>query len=139
VILLVITEKAYLAGLIDGEGSITLTTQNKGQFPQPQLSISNNNLKVLQWVKRKLKCGSIVKKYPRKPTHSLSYGWQINRAGRVMEVLGNIKDFLIIKKPQAMLILNKYKKVTPRNGRYSKGMLKKKMKLVKEIRKLNQQ
>jgi intein/homing endonuclease len=131
------TEKAYLAGLIDGEGTITLTISNKGQMPQPQLSISNTNLGVLEWVKQKLGCGSIIKKNPRKPNHKVSYAWQINRAGKVMFVLSEIKDYLIIKKSQALLILDEYKKVTPRNGKYSKEMLNKKITLVNKIKSLN--
>lgn len=132
-----ITEKAYLAGLIDGEGSISLVVHGKGQLPQPQLNISNTNLKVLKWVKKKVCCGSIMKKNPRKPNHSVSFTWQISRAGRVMQVLSEIDNFLIIKKPHAKLILNEYKKVTPRNGRYSKEIMRKKMQLVAKIRKLN--
>ena len=131
-------EKAYLAGLIDGEGTITLTVCNKGQLPQPQLSISNNNLNVLEWVKQKVSCGCIVKKNPKKPNHRISYTWQVNRAGRVLSILNEIRDFLIIKKPQSDLILGKYKKVTPRNGKYTKEMFEKKMMLVAEIRQLNQ-
>lgn len=135
---LIDVEKAYLSGLIDGEGSITLAVSNKGQMPQPQLSISNNNLEVLEWVKQKVGCGSIVKKKPRKLTHSVSYVWKINRAGRVMLVLSEVEKFLIIKRQQATLILEEYKKVTPRNGKYTKEMLANKMMLVAKIRKLNQ-
>ena len=131
-------ERAYLAGLIDGEGTVTLTVPNRGQTPQPRISIANNSFEILEWVRSKVGCGSIVRKKSHKLSHHDSYAWQVNRAGRTMALLNEIKKFLILKRPQAELILNEYKKVTPRNGKYSPEMLARKMQLVAKMRKLNQ-
>lgn len=53
------TDKAYIAGLFDGEGSIFIVRQKPGgsnTYPSYSLraTISNNDLKVLQWTKDKL-------------------------------------------------------------------------------------
>ena len=132
------TEKAYLAGLIDGEGCITLTVSKKGQLPQPQLSISNKNLEVLRWVRQQTGYGSLITKKPYKANHSITYAWQINCVGRVTQVLSSVCKYLIIKKRHAKLIMLEYPKCTPRNGRYSSKQLFEKVKLVHEFRKLNQ-
>jgi hypothetical protein len=53
-------------------------------------------------------------------------------------LLREISPFLIIKskKKRAQLIIDKYKDVTPRNGRYNEDMLKKKKALIEEFMRL---
>lgn len=131
-------ERAYLAGLIDGEGTITLTRAHKNQTPSPQISIANNSIEVLMWVRDKLGVGTTMMKLPRKPTHRVSYSWQISKAGACSRVLSLVHNFLILKKPQSKLILAKYKSVTPRNGKYTEELLAKKFELVEKIHALNQ-
>ncbi|MCE2394555.1 LAGLIDADG family homing endonuclease [Candidatus Poribacteria bacterium] len=43
-------EKAYLAGIIDGEGTVTLTRRRKNQMPSPQISVSNTHLELLEYI-----------------------------------------------------------------------------------------
>jgi hypothetical protein len=44
-------ERAYLAGLIDGEGTITLARIHKGAYRQLSVSISNTERPLLDWVR----------------------------------------------------------------------------------------
>jgi hypothetical protein len=44
------TNAAYLAGLVDGEGSISLTRLHHGQNRQLALSISSTERAILEWV-----------------------------------------------------------------------------------------
>lgn len=129
-------EKAYLAGIIDGEGTVTLTRQRKNQTATPSVSVANNNLKLLKWIKSLLG-GTIISKKKRKVDHHDSYAWMI-RYDSALRFLKEIRGFLIVKRPHADLILKKYKSVTHRAGKYTPAMYKKKMQLVAEIRKLNQ-
>lgn len=131
------TEKAYLAGLIDGEGTITLTRRNSGQLPQPQVSIANNNLELLIWVKKVIGSGSISTKKPKSSSHNIAYAWQVATAGPCLRLLDEIRPYLVVKKQQADLLLTRYKAVTPRNGRYTQTELDGKMQLVEVIRALN--
>ena len=130
------TEKAYLAGIVDGEGTVTLMKHHKNETPTPCVSVANNNLNLLNWIKIRLG-GVIVSKKKRLIHHNDSYVWSV-RQDRAIRLLGEIKKYLIIKKPQADLIVNKYKSVTHRAGKYTPGMLKNKMLLVAKIRKSNQ-
>jgi hypothetical protein len=128
-------EKAYLAGIIDGEGTVTLTRHHRNETPTPSVSVANNNLELLKWIKC-LVGGMIVSKKKRKAHHNDSYAWTI-RQDKAIQLLKEIEQYLIIKKLQADLIIQKYKSVTHRAGKYTPEMLEKKMRLVAEIRRLN--
>lgn len=55
-------EKAYIAGIIDGEGSIMLLKFHNNQFPSPCISISSTTLELLEWLKNKTRVGTIKEK-----------------------------------------------------------------------------
>ncbi len=128
-------EKAYLAGIIDGEGTVTLTKHHKNETPSPDVSVANNNLQLLKWI-RSLVGGVIISKKKRKAHHNDSYAWSI-RHDKAIQLLEQINQYLIVKKAQADLIIKKYKSVTHRSGQYTPDMFEKKMRLVAKIRKLN--
>jgi len=44
-------ELAYLAGIIDGEGSIMLLKYHKSEYPSPCISISSTDIELLEWCK----------------------------------------------------------------------------------------
>ncbi len=129
-------EKAYIAGIIDGEGSIGLWRHRKNETATPNVSVANNSLELLQWIKFRVG-GTIISKKKRKTHHNYSYAWSV-RQDRAIRLLNEIKEFLIIKKKQAELITSEYKSVTHRAGKYIPQMLEKKQKLVEKMKKLNQ-
>jgi hypothetical protein len=65
-------EAAYTAGIIDGEGSISLTRNRRYRWPSPQVSVASIDRELLEWLCH-LYGGTIVAKQPRKPEHSLSF------------------------------------------------------------------
>lgn len=129
-------ERAYLAGIVDGEGTVTLMRHHKNETPIPCVSVANNNLELLQWIKNRVG-GCISSKRVYSPHHKKSYAW-VAKQDRALRILDEIKQYLLVKKPQTDLITKKYKSVTHRAGKYTPAMLKKKMELVAKIRKLNQ-
>ncbi len=129
-------QKAYLAGIIDGEGTVTLAKHHRNETPTPSVSVANNSLELLRWIKR-LVGGTIVSKKKRQAHHHDAYAWTI-RQDKAIRLLKEIKKYLIVKKPQADLIAAKYKSVTHRAGKYTPVLLRRKMRLVAQIRKLNQ-
>ena len=129
-------EKAYLAGLVDGEGTVTLMKHHRNETPTPNVAIANNNLELLEWVRAKAG-GMIVSKKRRLPHHRDSYVWVV-RQDRAIRFLDEIKQYLIVKRQQAELITTTYKGVTHRAGKYTPEMIEKKNELVAKIRKLNQ-
>lgn len=121
-------EKAYVAGIVDGEGSIMLIKFHKNQQPAPYLSIASISLELLNWIRHKTGLGLVKSKKNYKPNihkDSYTYTARYNDAFHLIEL---IAPYLVIaeKKQKAQLILNEYKKFTPRNGRYSEELLKQK-------------
>ena len=55
------TDKAYIAGIIDGEGSIILIRFHQKQFPSPCVSIASTSLELLEWLRNTTKVGIIKK------------------------------------------------------------------------------
>ena len=128
-------EKAYIAGIVDGEGSIGLWRHHKNETHTPNVTIANNSLPLLQWIQSKAG-GHIVSKKKRQAHHGDSYAWSV-RQDRAIKFLNEIKAYLILKKPQAELITGEYKAVTHRAGKYTPEMLMKKEALAAQIRSLN--
>lgn len=119
-------EKAYIAGIIDGEGSIMLLKFHNNQFPSPCISVSSSTLELLEWIKLKANVGTIKgKKNYNLDKHKDSYTY-IDKYDEAIELLKELLPYLIIeaKWKRAILILERYKQVTPRNGRYSPEKLK---------------
>lgn len=56
------TDAAYIAGLIDGEGSITLTRKHRNENRQPAITISNTERILLEFVLRVTGAGKITRK-----------------------------------------------------------------------------
>lgn len=115
------TEKSYLAGIIDGEGSITLTRFHRNQYHSPCVSIASTDLELLEWVKLTIGSGKITsKKNYNEERHKDSYTYTIIYDDAI-KLLQEIELYLVIykKKARAQHIIAKYKKVTLRNGRYN--------------------
>ena len=129
-------EKAYIAGIVDGEGTIGLWRHHKNETASPMVTIANNSLDLLQWIQSKVG-GNICSKKKRQAHHGDSYALSLKQ-DRAICFLNEIKSYLIIKKQQAELITGEYKTVTHRAGKYTPEMLVKKEALVAKIRKLNQ-
>lgn len=130
------TNLAYIAGIIDGEGTITLTRHHGNQTPSPEISVANTNLRMIQWLKNTIGAGVIVKKKTYSKNHSPSYVWTL-RSDAALALMKAISPWLLIKDRRAQLILTDYKRLTPRNGRYTKKLLEQKMALAKKVHSIN--
>jgi hypothetical protein len=124
---LTLEDKCYIAGFIDGEGTITLTYQHKKQQPNGSrtltISVSSTSYNILQFFKDK--CGGSIKTHKsRKKHYKQAYSWKIG-VNKSLSLLELITPFL--KEPEkvrrANLILKNYKNLTPRNGKYNKDKL----------------
>lgn len=92
--------------------------------------IQNNSREFVNKVALKIKS---KKNYNlEKHTDSFAYTIKYNDA---INLLVEIEPYLVIenKKKRARLIIEKYKKVTPRNGKYSKEMLEAKEKFYEDF------
>lgn len=113
------TDAAYLAGLIDGEGSISLTRLHAGTNRQLLLTISSTEEALVNWALSRIAAGKITRKRPVSPSHAPGLTYSIaNR--QALAVLQQVTPYLrSYKRQRAELVLANYLALTPRNGRYS--------------------
>jgi hypothetical protein len=110
----------YLAGLFDGEGTITLTKRKSTDlYRYPTLSLTSTT-KVLCELMQQAFGGWIVTKKNYKDHHKPAWSWHtngdkaVNGCAALVEYINEPQ-----KKARMMLVVDLYKSVTPRNGKYS--------------------
>jgi len=116
----------YAAGLVDGEGTVTLIRQTRHQKRSPSISVSSTSEELVDFMKDTFG-GHIVKLKPPKKGHRQAWHWQTSHDNAI-KTLKQIAPYLRErkKKARANLILRDYKRVTPRNGKYTEKQLKRK-------------
>lgn len=94
-------EKAYVAGLVDGEAGISICRNaggKKGRWLQPVIDISSNNQEVLEYVQ--LLYGGAINAINDRGRHLRFWTPE-----KVIRILGDIFPYLIIKKEHAKVML----------------------------------
>jgi hypothetical protein len=112
----------YAAGLIDGEGTITLSRSgSRDLYRHPVVSVPSTTPALVEAMKT-LFGGSISKKRPSKLGHTLSQSWKV-RFDAAIVCLERVTPYL--REPEkirrARLILDEFKQLTIRNGKYTKA------------------
>ena len=111
-------DAAYIAGLVDGEGTVTLSRLHRGENRRLVVCISNNERAMLEHVKTRIGAGRITSKRVYNPRHAPSFNYQIT-SRQALGVLAQIVSYMkSYKTARAQLALREYLKLTPRNGRY---------------------
>lgn len=112
-------EAAYIAGLIDGEGTITLTRKHRHENRQLAVTISNTDKQLLDFVLSTIGAGKITGKRTTRSNHTPSFTYALyNR--QALNLLAQIQTYLrTYKAERTILILRDYLTLTPRNGKYS--------------------
>lgn len=128
-------EKAYITGIVDGEGSIMLQKFHYNEYPSPCVSIASTTYELLDWIKSVIGKGTIkLKKNYNSSKHKDCYSYVL-KYDDAIKLIKEIYPYLIInaKRRRSELILNNYKALTPRNGRYSDELLKAKLDFYNEF------
>ncbi len=119
-------EAAYLAGLIDGEGTVTLTKREKNAQRAITITIANTERELLEYPMRVISAGIISSKRTQKIHHTPSFVYRIT-GRQALSVLQQIVPYLhSYKKQRAKFVLAEYINITPRNGRYNQDLLERK-------------
>lgn len=115
-------DAAYIAGLVDGEGTVTLSRLHRNENRRLVVCISNNDLALLGYVRSTIGAGRITSKRVYSTRHAPSFNYQINNR-QALDVLRQIVMYLkSYKMARARLALRDYLRLTPRNGRYTPGL-----------------
>lgn len=98
------TDKAYLACLVDSEGNISLIRYGKRPGPKPTVSIGNTNHDILRWIQCQVGMGNIyIRKQMLSPNHKLGGAWTVSH-NEAISFLRIILPYLKMKKRQAEVI-----------------------------------
>lgn len=94
---------AYIAGLFDGEGSVTITRRKQWNYFFLTITITNTNKDVISKL-QELLGGSVHHKIYKNPKYKQGWYWQANtkRAGLILEKL---LPYLIIKRGKAEIAI----------------------------------
>lgn len=112
-------DAAYLAGLIDGEGTIALAHRHRNEQRQLVVSISNTERPLLDWVRSVVGAGKITGKKTYKAHHAAGLTYAVSNR-QALALLQQVAAYLrTYKAERAELILRDYVRLTPRNGRYT--------------------
>ena len=126
-------DAAYIAGLIDGEGTVTLTRKHKNENRQLCVSISSTEIDLLEFELSRTGVGKITNKQASKSHHAHSYAYAVyNRQALSLlaQTLSYLKSY---KHDRAALILKDYLAVTPRTGKYTAEILARKKQFAQAV------
>jgi len=94
------TEKAYIAGLIDGEGSILVTKRIR-----PAITVTNTNKDIIFWLGEKLGGDEHISSRSKGRKRKTVWRWGTTKILHIKDILENILPYLRIKKRHAELLL----------------------------------
>jgi hypothetical protein len=118
------TDLAYLAGLLDGEGTITLaTSSNPRAFRAPMVSISSTDQELVEAALAIAGAGWVQTKKRAAQAHwKQGYEYRVKNAAAI-ELLARLRPYLRCpaKVRRADMLIHEYGGLTKRNGRYSPG------------------
>jgi len=103
------TDKAYIAGLIDGEGTITIGRRRHGKkskspwYYQPIISMGNTNRAIVDFIGERYS-GWVMARKPGNEKYKEWYQWFIRR-DNMISFLQDILPYLRFKRPQAEIVL----------------------------------
>lgn len=116
----------WLAGIMDGEGTISLAKNSnvdgRARFRTPILSMTSTDREILERVQGL--CGGCiceVKKTHKHPTWKPAWIWKISGANKVIEILRIIAPHMTCpaKVERARLLVDIYPEITLRGGNYT--------------------
>lgn len=133
------TVKAYLAGLIDGEGCIHISHKAGSGKYDWRLTITNTDESILRWAQEHL--GGLFY------THKWQYdhpNWKIRHDliftnTKARGIVAAVMPYLVIKRPQAKLMLDYYNRLMSSSGTHiTEEMAAKREEIFQQMRILNQ-
>lgn len=112
-------EAAYIAGIIDGEGTISLSRRHRNDNRQLVISIASTERELLEYIQQVIGAGRITKKRVVSTKHTPSITYVIDNR-QALSLLKQVAPYLrTYKAKRAELVLRDYLRLTPRNGKYS--------------------
>lgn len=110
---------AYIAGLIDGDGTIAFRkTFSRGSIVYTPLIQIHNSIKDMCELLHSTFGGTLAKDKPKKEHHKVVHKWMLQGYVGCLKVLEKITEFLITKKEPALKLLDFLKNNVPAKGKF---------------------
>lgn len=136
-----IEKLSYLAGIIDGEGSISIEIQSqsirwdrKCDYYSLRLLVINTNLPLLNWIQENF--GGTIRQRPDVPNRRRCYRWNIC-SHNAAEILKACQPYMIVKKDHTEVFIKFAETMTKANVRLSDEMLSYRKKLYHQLKHIN--
>jgi hypothetical protein len=136
------TERAYIAAVIDGDGTISINkVKRRHKTPQyrPKVRVVNTDIRLIEYFTRLIGRNNFYVCY-RKPRPSRQPTFEIQfKESLIPFLLEQIKEYLVIKKKQAELVIafcNTYSSHWGCNG-VADSIVEQREKIYREIQRLN--
>lgn len=132
------TDKAYLAGLFDGEGCIGYYNRGtiKGKsYHSASVTISMTDLRPLDWLKKLVGYGKIsfiTKSGNRRNV----YSWQLSNQTDIKDFLTMIRPFLKLKADQVDLLFELWEEESSFNRKLTPAIIDRREDLVRKMKEL---
>lgn len=109
-----------MAGLLDGEGSIGISYHYNRLYRSPSISVTSTTEEIVKWCQVNYG-GFISKKKTYQEHHKPSWVWSLTKWSDIEHLLTNVLPHMIEpeKIRRGNMLLEEYKAVTVRNGKYS--------------------
>ena len=112
-------DAGYVAGILDGEGTVTLVRRHAKDRRQLVVSVSSTEPSILEWLKDTIGVGKITSKRTTSDRHAPGYTYSISNR-QALDLLRQVASLLrSYKRGRVQLALDDYLDLTPRNGKYS--------------------
>ncbi|MGB0887285.1 MAG: LAGLIDADG family homing endonuclease [Vicingaceae bacterium] len=123
----------YISGFFDADGSITLSNPGNSKYKTVFVSFHNNELSILESIKRFIEKetgvkGVIVKKKARLKKHNTAYDLKYDFLPKVITIINYLK-IQHPKKIHRIKVAKQLAKIVPRNGKYTNDLLVKRKEL----------
>lgn len=97
----------YLAGIIDGEGSLIISRSDRGNYMNyyGRIHVKNTDMRLMKWLVNNFG-GNIHVNKPKSHLHSVAYSWYFaGNAKSKEDLLLALMPYLIIKRDQAVQLI----------------------------------
>lgn len=123
---------AYLAGIIDGEGCITLNCVSaKRAFPRPVLDVTSCDKELTDWLHDTFG-GTVRERKPKNPRHSTAYVWRLNQ-NAMLSLLPEVIPYMrIIRKiEKAQFLVDHWHRYDGRTDKLGKTRMIEEFRLIR--------
>lgn len=105
-----VEDSAYIAGMIDADGMVTVTNAGGGRIPAPMVCVTNGDFALIEWLQATIGAGYAyrTKTRPRRPDQNRDNWNPVHRyqvtGWKAISLLKYVSPFMRVKVKQARLI-----------------------------------